>query len=376
MATRRTLMKIAGLSGLALATRSAAIAAEPFRNAVIVNTLGGLGDYNAKEVPGRSATFLKLSPRIIADAKASRVTAMNITLGHVAGPGDTFEITVDDIAAAEATIRSNPQLLIKVLKAADIGKAHANGKIGIIYGFQNGTMLGDEVSRVDLFADLGVKIFQLTYNEDNGIGGGSRNDSTGLTPFGREIVAAINRRKAIVDVSHGSHLIGMDAVAVSTQPVAITHTACRALRNIPRNTPDELLKAIANKGGYVGIVTGGMFLSEKLEATPEDFAAHVEHAINICGEDHVGIGTDNPITGLDDFEAFRKSWSEAAEKRRAAGVGSVGETSGLPFVNALMGPDQFRTMVRAFEARRFTAARIEKILGKNFVRYAASVWGA
>lgn len=376
--SRRSILQIASVSA-ALGASGGRAAARPTAPAApfIINTLGGLSNYNQMQASvGRAASFLRLDPRVVADARASGVTAMNVTFGYVSGPGDPFELTVNDIAAADETIRTNPDLLAKILSATDIEQARRHKKIGIIYGVQNCAMLGDNPQRVDLFADLGLRIFQLTYNEENALGGGSRAETKGLTPFGREVVSQVNARKAIIDVSHGGHRMAMDAVEASKQPIAITHTGCRALKDTPRNATDDLLRAVAAKGGYVGIVTGGMFLAPTGISTADDVVSHIEHAIKVCGEDAIGVGTDNPITGIDDVPAWRQLWETAAKARKAAGVGAAGETEGLPFTQDLLGPDQFRTLAQRMRARGFSQARIDKVLGLNFFRFARTVWGA
>ncbi|HEX7854873.1 MAG TPA: membrane dipeptidase [Sphingobium sp.] len=373
---RRGFLTAAGVGAALLAKPGMAASARGARpRPLIINTLGGLGDYNDPG-SGRMATFIRPSPRVIADAKASGITAMNVTIGYVSGPDDPFVSTVDDLAAADETIRRHTDVLLKVWTADDILRAQRDNKIGIIFGFQNGSMLGDKAERVDIFADLGVRIFQLTYNRTNALGGGSQADTIGLTPFGRDAIAAINRRRAIVDVSHGSQALGLEAVKASSQPIAITHTGCRTLKNIPRNTSDDLLRAVAQSGGYVGIFTGGMFLTASGVSTVDDVIDHIEHAISVCGEDHVGLGTDNPITGIDKFDAWRSMWNEAAVARAKAGVGAAGEVSGLPLTQDLLGSGQFTTLSHRMAKRGHSAGRIDKILGLNFYRYARSIWGA
>ena len=175
---RRTMV---GLAAAAVAAGPAALA-EPAASGIIVNALGGLGDPNR---PGQGLVP-EPSPRVLAEAHASGVTMINVTLGYVSGADDPFEASVRDIAATDALIRAHGQDLLKVWTAADIRRARREGRIGLLYGFQNGAMLGQDVRRVDLFADLGVRVFQLTYNPANQIGDGSMAPlNRGLTPFGR-----------------------------------------------------------------------------------------------------------------------------------------------------------------------------------------------
>jgi membrane dipeptidase len=266
---------------------------------------------------------------------------------------------------------------MKVRSAADIARARASGRVGLIYGFQNAAMMGQDASRADIFADLGVRIVQLTYNDRNQLGDGSMvPEGRGLTPFGREVVARLNANRLMVDLSHSGRQICLDAAHASTQPISINHTGCRALVDLPRNKTDEELRLVASRGGFVGIYFMP-FLNASGHARAEDVVAHIEHAIQVCGEDQVGLGTDGGMTQVDDLEAYKSALAKEIAERRAAGISATGERPDTyPFVVDLRGPDQFRKLARLLAARGHRPARIEKILGGNFVRYAKEVWGA
>lgn len=338
----------------------------------VINALGSLDDPNLWGTPRSD----EVSDRVIADALASGMTAINITLGHVAGDAEPFETTVRDIARWNAIVAARPDALLQVRSAADIEHAAARGQLGLIYGFQNGTMLGDSVDRVDLFDDLGVRIFQLTYNPQNRLGGGAiAARDTKLSPFGREVVARLNARRLIVDLSHSGYQTCIDAANASTMPIAITHTGCQALSNVPRNKTDEELRLIAGKGGFVGIYFMP-FLADGRQITSADVVAHIEHAINICGEDVVGIGTDGPTTAIDDMPRWAAAFARDIERRRAAGVSAPGERpDSFLFAIDMTGPDQFRILAEKLRMRGHSQARIDKILGGNFLRYARDIWG-
>jgi membrane dipeptidase len=367
---RRTVLAL-GAAAAATPTR-AAKAADPIAGLTVINALGGLLDPN-----GEPPTHAVMTPRILADAHASGMTAVNCTLGHVAGPHEPFQETVTDIGQWDRVIRENSRDLTKILTVADIGRAKAERKIGLIYGFQNATMMGDDVSRVDIFADLGVRVMQLTYNLANRLGDGSMApEGRGLTKFGHEVVERINANRVMVDLSHSGTQICLDAARASKQPISINHTGCRALTDLPRNKTDEELKLVADRGGFVGIYFMP-FLTSTGHATAADVVAHIEHALKICGEDHVGIGTDGGTTQIDDLEAYKVALAKEHEQRVAKGVSAPGERADThPFADDLRGPDQFRKLYRLLAARGHKPARIEKILGTNFVRYARDIWGA
>jgi len=371
---RRCFLSFAA-AGLA-APRVLVARADSWRDAVIVNALGGLENPNPAD-PKAETKSASLDDRVLRDAHASGLTAVNVTLGYVAGDMEPFEVTVRGIAEMDALIRRYAQDLFKVYTAADILRAKSAGRIGIIYGFQNAAMLGSDATRVDLFANLGVRVIQLTYNPANLLGDGSvAPQNRGLTPFGYEVVDRLNANRVMVDLSHSGENTCLDAARASKQPVSINHTGCRALNDLPRNKSDAELRLVASKGGFVGIYFMP-FLNASGHALAQDVVAHIEHAVNVCGEDHVGIGTDGTVTAIDDLEAYRAVLAKEVEDRRKAGVSAAGERPDtLPFVVDLRGVNQFYDLAERLRIRGYTTARVEKILGRNFIRYATDVWGA
>jgi membrane dipeptidase len=179
----------------------------------------------------------------------------------------------------------------------------------------------------------------------------------------------------MVDLSHSGERTCLEAARLSSQPVSINHTGCRALVDMPRNKSDVELRLVAERGGFVGIYFMP-FLSPDSVATAADVVAHIEHALNVCGEDHVGIGTDGGTTAIDDMAAFRARIRAEIAERRRSGIGARGENPDtLPFVEELSGPDLFRRLIALLERRGHPARRIEKIMGLNFLEFAREVWG-
>jgi membrane dipeptidase len=369
MPDRRTFLTLAGAAAAAPAL-AALPGRDPLAGKIVINGLGGLGDPN---IQGEDDPY---SPRVLAEAHASGLTAVNCTLGYVSGPRDPFEYSVRDVAEMDALLRRHPRDLLKVLTAADIRRARAERKIGIIYGFQNGAMMGKDASRADIFANMGVRVFQLTYNPANQLGDGSMApENRGLTDFGREVVERLNRNKVMVDLSHSGEKTCLEAARISTRPISINHTGCRAVTDLPRNKTDAELRLVAEKGGYVGIYFMP-FLNISGHAHAEDVVAHIDHAVNICGEDHVGIGTDGSVTQIDDLKKYEGALAKEIADRRAAGISAAGERPDTyPFVVDLRGPDQFRKLARLLAAKGYSPSRVDKILGGNFLRFAEETWG-
>ncbi len=381
MTARRNILRQAAMLGLAatgigLGQPAQAHKASPARakRRIIIDALGSMDNPNRSSTASDDA--IGIDARSLADARSAGLSAFNMTIGFVFGKDDPFETSVRDAAAWDAFIRRHPDSLIKVHTVADIRRAHEQGRTGVILGFQNGAMLGTDVRRVETFANLGVKVIQLTYNGSNQLGDGAMApDNRGLTPFGREVVQALNKHRVIVDLSHSGEQICLDAVAASKGPIAITHTGCRALVDLPRNKSDRELRLVAEKGGFVGMYFMP-FLAIGRQPMAADLIAHIEHAIKVCGEDHVGIGTDGSVSGIDDMPAYMIGLEKEVQRRRAAGISAPGERGDIvTFLPDLQGPDKFHRLGDLLAKRGHSASRIDKILGLNFLRFAGQVWG-
>jgi membrane dipeptidase len=349
----------------------------------VINALGVLDNPNLLMHPGgadRSAlaygsTAAAVDARALADARSAGLCAVNVTLGHVAGTADPHEATRRDIAAWDDFIARHPDALRKVLAGEDIDTARAAGQVGVIYGFQNTEMLGRDAARVDEFAALGVRVIQLTYNGRNAVADGATvPDDRGLSAFGVEVLERLEARRVLVDLSHSSEKTCLDALRLARRPLAITHTGCRALADHPRNKSDAELRLLAQRGGVVGVYSMPYL---RLAGQPQaaDLVAHLEHALAVCGEDHVGLGTDGGTTAHDDMAAYRAYLAEEVETRRRLGIGAPGETADVVcFLPDLCGPGQFQRLAELLAARGHGAARIDKILGGNFRRLMGEAW--
>ncbi|MDZ4371623.1 MAG: membrane dipeptidase [Phenylobacterium sp.] len=381
--SRRALLTLAAAVPVAFAGRHASATPAEWKDAIIVNALGGLGNPNNRRDDEDSAVARgqrrprRLDARTLSDARASGVTAVNCTLGYVAGAGDPYEVSVASVAQYDRMVREQSADLLKIYTADDILRAKRENKIGLIYGFQNAAMVGDNLDRIDVFNDLGVRIIQLTYNPANHIGDGSMApQNRGLTPFGRQVVERLNDARIMVDLSHSGQNTCLEAAKISKQPISINHTGCRALTDLPRNKTDEELKLVADRGGFVGIYFMP-FLNREGKVRAVDIVEHIEHALKVCGEDVVGLGTDGPITQIDDMESYKVALAKEVADRKARGIGATGEgPETYPFAIDLRGPTQFYDLAGRLKARGHSTGRIEKILGGNFVRYAKDIWGA
>ncbi|MEO8450905.1 MAG: membrane dipeptidase, partial [Gemmatimonadota bacterium] len=262
-----------------------------YAGATVIDCLASPGPFN---VP--NSTGAPLTDEMIANVKASGITAVNVTLSG-GGPGHvSFDDTVAKIGYWERELAAHPDTFLKVRTVADIAEAKRLGKLGLIYGFQDAVMLEGDAGRLALFHRYGVKIIQLTYNVRNLLGDGCLEPGdAGLSRHGRDVVARMNELGQLVDLSHcGTHTTN-DGIDASAKPVGITHSGCKAVFDHPRSKSDATLKKMADKGGVVGIYLMP-FINAAGQPTAADLVKQIEHAVQVVGEDHVGIGSDLSIT--------------------------------------------------------------------------------
>jgi membrane dipeptidase len=343
-----------------------------YDRAIVIDALGGLGEFNP-DAPDDAP----LSARGLADARESGVTVINFTINDVGNGPNKFMAAVKNIAGLEHELLLHPDALMKIVRGTDIRAAKASKRLGIVYGCQDTTMLEADLKNLSVFADLGVRIVQPTYNVRNLMGDGciERADG-GLSKMGYDFIAEMNRLRLLLDLSHAGPRTIAEGIAASKAPMAITHTACRALVDLPRNTRDSELRVLADRGGVVGIYFMP-FLRDSGQPHAEDLIRHIEHAANVCGEDHVGLGTDGSISGVPLTDAYRAYFRKDVEARKKAGYGAPGESADvLTIVPEYNEPARFARLANDLANRGWSETRIDKLLGANFARLFAEVWDA
>ncbi|GGE12499.1 hypothetical protein GCM10011529_18600 [Polymorphobacter glacialis] len=337
---------------------------------IIIDGLTGIADPDGKE--GDFA----LSPRAVRDYRESGLSAIQVTIGEVGNARTGWDAVQEGVSIHNRIIDASPGTFVTGRTAADIRAAKVAGKIAIVMGTQDTSMVGLDLDRLGIMQGLGVRVVQLTYNLRNLSGDGSLEPANaGLSKLGRATIARIEKEKLLLDLSHGGQRTIAEAIAATTRPMTISHTGCRSLHDNPRNVWDAELKAVANKGGVVGIYWMP-FLVANSKPFAADLVRHMRHAVDVCGEDHVGIGTDGvlPKTVID-AERRRKQAAENRD-RVARGIAAPGEG---PDVFTII-PDldthrRFGLLVAALEKDRWPAGRIEKVLGGNLLRLYGDVWG-
>ena len=340
-----------------------------YRQAMVIDALASPGPFNVQDRMAHP-----LTPEMVANARASGITAVNVTVsGGGSNANQAFQATVQALAYFDREIGQHADAFMKVRSLSDLTDAKSRGLLGLIMGFQDTTMLGTDLSRLDIFRDFGVRIIQLTYNVRNLVGDGClQPENRGLTDFGREVVERMNELGILVDLSHVGDQTSRDAIVASDQPVAFTHSGCRAVYEHPRSKRDEELRAMAERGGVIGIYLMP-FLNADGPAQPEHLYRHIEHALQVCGEDHVGIGSDLSITPTVADQTYLDGLRAFADERQRLGIGAPREHEVL-FIPDLNKPQRMGMIADGLLSRGHPERVVEKVIGGNWARLFDTVW--
>jgi len=327
----------------------------------------GKGSQDRMIIDGLGEIRREYPPELLDEVLASGMNACVITVGNPAlhGPA-AFDDLHAEVAAYDAHIRAHPERLSHVTDTAGIRRAAREGTLGLLYYTQNAAPIQDDLTRLELLCRMGVRIVQVTYNTRNLLGDGhlERTDA-GLSRFGVQAVERMNELGILVDVSHSGETTALEAIRFSSRPVAITHAGCSGVFDHPRNKSDRVLRAMADGGGVVGIFQLNPYLGPRDRNDLDDYLDHIDHAVNVCGIDHVGIGSDREHQRIPDTP-------EEVERLRQeiARLGPEAEARfRWPFfLSELNHPRRMETVAEGLARRGRPGREIDKILGENFFR--------
>jgi membrane dipeptidase len=335
-----------------------------YERSIVIDALANPGTMN---VPWPPRGPLSESQR--AAIASSGMTAINVTVS-----GATFDSTARNIALWQGEADRYPTLLSIVRRHEDIARAKKEKTLGLILGFQNTEMLERDLSRLEMFHRLGVRIIQLTYNDRNLVGDGCLEPGdAGLSRFGHEVVERMNALGIAVDLSHCGTRTTADGIAASTRPPLITHSGCREVYRHPRSKEDRELKAMADKGGVIGIYFMPFIGPGPGAPTVEMLMRQIDHAIKVCGEDHVGIGSDLSTSPIEETPEYQREHKAFVEGRAARGIAAPDEARPL-YIPELNHPRRIEGVVRAMAQRKYSTTVIEKVIGGNFHRAFKDIW--
>ena len=343
----------------------------PYEKTISIDGLAGLGRMDGAGGPPFNEAEL-------ADARESGLTAVRLSVapaGKFWFDDAAFRRTLDSLSEWDQQIIARPDIFHLVLNAADLERAQRERKLGIIYGFQETSPIGEDLARIELFHKRGVRVIQLTHNRRNLVGDGCMEPgNAGLSNLGHEMIAALEQHKIVVDLAHAGARTTSEAIAASKKPLLIGHTGCAALANLPRCVSDESLRAMADKGGAAGIIFWP-YLRTDTQPMASDVIRHIEHVINLCGEDHVGIGTDATLSAVERTPEFERQNREMMANMFEQGIFERGRPLELyTFIPDLNHVRRFEMLAAMLSKRGHSDARIAKVLGGNFARVMREVW--
>jgi membrane dipeptidase len=284
------------------------------------------------------------------------VVMINIGFGEM-----TLGEHVERLARLRRWVRARPELFVEALTVDAVRRARVEGKLAIGYDIEGMAPIEDELALISLFYDLGVRWMLVAYNRTNRIGGGCHDQDPGLTERGREALDEMARVGMVVCCSHTGYRTTLDVMRYSKNPVILSHSNPRALKDHPRNVPDALLEACAATGGVVGINGIGIFLGDN-DTSTEAFARHVDYVARRVGVEHVGIGMDYVFDqeGLDqDLQKYRLTFPDG-----------WGYDPGI----RTKPPEELPEVTAALLAHGYSDDDVRAILGGNLLRVAERVW--
>ena len=298
------------------------------------------------------------------DMRRGGLTAANCTVSVWEG----FQGTVNNIAAFNRHFQEHADLIRPVRTTADILKAKEEGRTGVILGFQNAHAFEDQLGYVEIFKQLGVGIVQMAYNTQNLVGTGCYERDGGLSGFGREVVAEMNRVGIMCDLSHVGAQTSQEVILESKKPVCYSHCLPAGLKDHPRNKSDEELRFIADHGGFVGVTMFAPFLKNGINSTIDDYVEAIAYVMERVGEDAIGIGTD--FTQGHDQNFFEWLTHDKGYARRLTRFGDIINPEGIRTIG------EFPNLTDALLRHGFSPRQVEKVMGGNWMRVLKDVWGA
>ena len=287
-------------------------------------------------------------------------TSLTLAVDSEASP----EAIYPRLAKIRHELSRHPDRIVLVDTAADIRAAKKTNKLAIGFHFQGTEPVGRNLANVGAYYQLGIRWMLMAYNFQNNVGTGcleAQKNDLGLSDFGKELVAEMNRVGMLVDCSHSGYRTTMDAMSASTQPCIFSHSNPRALYDHPRNIRDDQMRMCAQTGGIIGINGVGPFIGEPKEVTVDTMVRHIDYVVQLVGAKHVALGLDymTPLhcQVLSDF--YEGDLSKVALPE-------------LPW--GFFSPTQVPLLLSKLLARGYPQEALRGLMGENFLRVATEVW--
>lgn len=306
--------------------------------------------------------YCNWTPEIVGQLREGGVDAISVTICY----HEDFRETIENLADWNRRFEQHGNLIMKAKSGADIARAKAAGRTAVVFASQNPSCIEDDIGLVEVLADLGIKVMQLTYNNQSLLGAGCYEASdSGVTRMGREVIGEMNRVGMLIDMSHSGERTTLETIDLSARPVSLTHANPSAWHAVVRNKSDVVLKALAARGGMLGLSLYPYHLKDGSECPLESFTAMVARLAELIGVDHIGIGSDlcqghgNAII----------EWMRVGRWTKAPPSSALGAAV-LPAQLRWFRDNRDWGQIRAgLKARGFSDAETGQILGDNWFRF-------
>ncbi len=315
--------------------------------------------------------YANFSPKIFAQMREGGVDAVHVTIAY----HESFREVVLNLERWNRWFEVHPDLIFKGTTGDDVRLAQETGRTAIFFGFQNPSPIEDDIGLIEICHQLGIRFMQLTYNNQSLLATGCYEDEdTGLTRFGKQAVAEMNRVGLVVDMSHSAERSTLEAIDHSARPIAITHANPHWWHPALRNKSDTVLRALTARGGMLGFSLYPHHLKDGSACTLESYCAAIAEAAERYGSENLGIGSDLCQDQPDSIVEWMRvgRWSKTIDY----GEGSADNAGFPPMPDWFRDNRDFGNIRQGLKKTGFSSEEVDGLMGGNWLRFYDAEFGA
>ncbi|MGI9271972.1 MAG: membrane dipeptidase [Woeseiaceae bacterium] len=308
--------------------------------------------------------YVNWNRALFEEARAGGVNTIHVTIAY----WENLQEAIANIDTWSGWFDEFSDLIAPVRQASDITALQAEGRIGIVFGFQNCSPIEDDIRNVAKLHDLGVRIMQLSYNNQSLLATGCyESQDGGITRFGREVIREMNRVGMIIDMSHSAEQSTLQAIELSARPIAITHANPLSFHAAVRNKSDDVLRALGASGGMLGVSLYPFHLKNGSDCRLEDFCNMVYSTAELIGIDQIGIGSDL----CQNWDYSTLEWMRSGRWASAPdyGEGSAQNAEWPKQPDWFSNSGDFGNISSGLLQSGFDQADVDKIMGLNWLNF-------
>jgi microsomal dipeptidase-like Zn-dependent dipeptidase len=308
--------------------------------------------------------YCNWSEKIFRELNAGGITAIHVTICY----HEHFRETIANIGQWNRWFQDYPDLICPAYTADDVRRAKRDGRTAVVFGFQNPAPIEDDLSLVEIWHRLGVRFMQLSYNNQSLLATGCYEaEDPGITRMGREVIREMNRVGLVIDMSHSAERSTLEAIDLSSRPIAITHANPFSWHPVPRNKSDTVLKALGQSGGMLGFSVYPLHLKGGSGCTLRSFCEMVARTADLMGVERIGIGSDLCQDQPDSVVEWMRVGRWTRDSRGASGP--LGAAVFPPQPDWFRNNTQFSGIAAGLAEVGFAKWDIDKIMGANWLDF-------